>query len=404
MKIPKLLKSLPRSIVYGMLLLLIVNLVGMLLTVTYYHEPISSYPEILSSRLDTVHYISIAEGGYHKEADYLFAFFPLFPIQISVLQGLTGIDFSVAALVIANLNFLGMCFVLDKFLKKICASIGISPNPEKLMLLSLSMPFVMFTWIPYTEGLFIMLSLAYLYWLLFKQQDKSIFLVLPMLAALVALSRSVAIAIPLTTMCYLLVMLWSRSFGEFKAKLREHRLLVISGVGSIFSFSVALLGFFAYGYKITGDFLISRHVQDYWGRGSTLNVLHPIYERLAIIFSPDKLSTVCTDLVCSKSFFVELIAIIIVICCLIYTYRVSMSALALKICYLFSLIVIVLPLTSDSLISFNRYQIAAPLMLISLPVMLFQSKYAQYASIVFICLLLFNLALFGLHFSGFWVG
>ena len=57
---------------------------------------------ILWANFDGGHYISIAETGYHT---YQQAFFPLYPLVISLLSKLTGYSFVNSGLIISHIAF-----------------------------------------------------------------------------------------------------------------------------------------------------------------------------------------------------------------------------------------------------------------------------------------------------------
>ena len=64
------------------------------------------------ANFDGIHYIHIARYGYNQ---YEQAFFPLYPLLISILQPLSGGRYFWTGFLISNVTFLLGLFVLERF-------------------------------------------------------------------------------------------------------------------------------------------------------------------------------------------------------------------------------------------------------------------------------------------------
>ena len=120
-------------------------------------------PHWLSSlaNFDGLHYIFIARDGY---AQYVQAFFPLYPLLIKFLTPLFFNNQLLTGLIISNVSFFLGLILFYKYLKLI-SSDSIRFNPILSILFLLVFPTSFFFGAIYTEGLFFLLVVATLYFL-----------------------------------------------------------------------------------------------------------------------------------------------------------------------------------------------------------------------------------------------
>jgi hypothetical protein len=104
-------------------------------------------------RWDGIHYQTIAEQGYN--ADYLSAFFPLYPLLARALSWLTGLDVLPALIIVSNLAFLFSLVLLYRLV-----STWVHPRLARITLLSLVLfPTAFFFYALYPQSLLLMWSL-----------------------------------------------------------------------------------------------------------------------------------------------------------------------------------------------------------------------------------------------------
>ena len=96
---------------------------------------------------DTHSYIKIAQFGYIE--NYLYAFFPLYPLLIRVLHVIIP-SYAVSGMIISNLSSLAAVFVLCSLVKK-------EKTKNIIILLFIFSPILCYTTICYTEGLYLLL-------------------------------------------------------------------------------------------------------------------------------------------------------------------------------------------------------------------------------------------------------
>ena len=107
---------------------------------------------------DSGHYHNIATTGYEYSNDgeqHNVAFFPLFPLMVRGLMNL-GLRFEIAGMLVNNLSFLIACYCLYFWVKK---NHGTKAAIWTVAVLTW-IPASMFTGVIYTEGLYLLLSIA----------------------------------------------------------------------------------------------------------------------------------------------------------------------------------------------------------------------------------------------------
>lgn len=336
---------------------------------------VATFTQKISQTWDTKHFTAIPEGGYANEdlrlnhknecgedkkcglgPNYLYAFFPLFPIQIklfSTVFGLVG-----GLFVVALINY----FWFSNKLTQILQLLSDKKDLFSILLIALLMPFSVFFALPYTESLYLAIFLSII--IILKRQKVSfqnsglIFI----LSFLLGLSRSVAVILPLTLGLYLLFRLFQLRFNivNFWLKYKTiilHFIAVSGGVG------LAFLSFFYYGYTQTGNFWVSRDVQDLWNRGSTLNIFEPYFRGLMDIFIGKHFGV--------GVIFTTLFIILSIWVWQNYKHKV-LSDITYFILYFYSIFAVILPLTSNSTASINRYILATPIYFIFTPILLYK--------------------------------
>jgi len=126
----------------------------------------SKLPFFISSlaNFDGIHYIKIAQSGYHQFEQ---AFFPFYPLTIKFISSLFHLDYILSGLIISNISFLIGLFIFNEYLK-----ITLKTRDSKLktkkpilwtLVLLLAFPTSFYFGSVYTGGLFFLLFSAVLY-------------------------------------------------------------------------------------------------------------------------------------------------------------------------------------------------------------------------------------------------
>lgn len=144
------------------------------------------------NRSDAPHYLGIAQYWYRTVGDPRFhiVFFPLFPIAVAALAGVAGSYFA-AGMAVSNLCLLGVCVLLYKL--AVMEGLGDKAAFRAVVFL-LVFPASFFLSAPFSESLFLLLSLLVFY---YGRQGK--FLLAAFFGFLAATTRSlgVLLAVPL---------------------------------------------------------------------------------------------------------------------------------------------------------------------------------------------------------------
>ena len=140
-------------------------------------------------RSDAIWYLRIAADGYRPD-DGSAAFFPLFPMLVRAVGWLTGGHLLLAGYLVANLALLGALIVLHRL-----TALELSePAARRAVLYVCVLPTSFFLFAPYTESLFLLLSLGAL--LAARRRRWAVAGLLGLLAALTR-SPGVLLALPL---------------------------------------------------------------------------------------------------------------------------------------------------------------------------------------------------------------
>lgn len=142
---------------------------------------------------DGGHYLQIAKNGYSEK--FQFAFFPLYPLAVNMVNNITG-NYPAAAVLVSTLStFLGL-----HLLYKLTAVIFEKKIAEKAILALLFFPTSLFFIMAYSEGLFFLLAVAAFY---FLQKNKlfwaTVFALLASATRLVGLAVAAGILLEIWT-------------------------------------------------------------------------------------------------------------------------------------------------------------------------------------------------------------
>ncbi len=142
-------------------------------------------------RADALWYERIASSGYRSD-DGSAAFFPLFPMAIALLSAVTGLGAAAAALVVAQLSFLGALVVLYA----LTARETDRETARRAAVYLAVFPTAFFCLVPYTEAPFLLLVLL-VFW--YARGDNWELAVVPAFA--VGLTRSVGVVLVAALAC-----------------------------------------------------------------------------------------------------------------------------------------------------------------------------------------------------------
>lgn len=210
---------------------------------------------------DGVHYLRLVEHGYVDVGTQ--AFFPLYPILVSTLSNLTGLNAYLSAVLLSLTALSLSLIVLWQLYPK---------QKTRLTIFLLLFPTSFFLLSVYTESLFLLLSLCFF---LFLKSDRFFFAALT--AALASATRLVGVFLGL-------VLVW-RLFKRYQ------------GARPLYIFVLAILsfsGFFFYSYFLWsnfGDPLMFLHVQEMFGAnrsgGELILLPQVLYRYLKMILTVD---------------------------------------------------------------------------------------------------------------------
>lgn len=210
---------------------------------------------------DGVHYLRLIEKGYVDVGTQ--AFFPLYPILVSTLSKLTGLNAYLSAVLLSLAALSLSLIVLWQLYPK---------QKARLTIFLLLFPTSFFLLSVYTESLFLLLSLCFF---LFLKSDRFFFAALT--AALASATRLVGVFLGL-------VLVW-RLFRRYQGA-RPLYVFVLA--------TLSLSGFFFYSYFLWsnfGDPLMFLHVQEMFGAnrsgGELILLPQVLYRYLKMILTVD---------------------------------------------------------------------------------------------------------------------
>lgn len=306
---------------------------------------------------DGGHYLGIAEFGYREK--YQYAFFPLYPLLIKAVSSLTQNYLASSLLISIISSFLAIHLLFDlirlDFDKKIA---------EKVVLILLMFPTSFYFLTAYSEGLFLLLSLATFLFL-----RKGNLLLATLLAALASATRVFGVALVLT----LMIEVWTKQ-GINKSN--WYILLAPAGL-VIYSW---------YLFNQTGDPFYFTVAQSHWQRILTPPLVS-FWETLKSLVTPSFITQ-------NFNAFLDLIFAIFGLGMVLRAFRFLPPSYSV-----YGLISILLPLFTPSLSSMPRFLL--PIFPIFILIAAVKKQYVFFAYQIISLMLLSAFAI--LFINGYWV-
>ncbi len=269
---------------------------------------------------DGGHYLAIAEHGYKSAED--FAFFPIYPYLISLLEKLLG-NYLLAGLLISNVLFFIFIFIFYSIVAKYYSDAIAKSATVSLLFF----PTAFFATAFYSESLFMLLSVATFYYLWGKR-----YLLASIAVNLASITRTFGILLGIS-------MIYSyMANNNFSLKRVDKKLIAVLSGFFTFALYLLLLKFHQ------GDPLRFMNVQSLWQRSFT----DPISTVASYIVSIIRLENrpIIDYLDLGLTLFFTLV--------LITGRRKIPSSL-----WIFSFLVILLPAATGTLTSMPRYMLSA---------------------------------------------
>ena len=198
-----------------------------------------------TERQDAVWYLRLAADGWSTE-DASAAFFPLYPLTVRAVSWVLPGDDLLAALLVSNLAFLGALLALFA----LTAEAFGARVARRAIVVAAIFPTSFFFLAPYTESLFLLLSL-----LAFRESRHDRWGRVAVFGALAALTRSVGI---LLVPALLVEAIWAGRAGEHRALSAR-----LAGAAAI---ALGPLCWFAWWGLVHGNWLAPLDAQQHWGR------------------------------------------------------------------------------------------------------------------------------------------
>lgn len=357
---------------------------------------IISFLQYSNTIWDSQHFLRIASSWYSPvdhigNTDYLFAFFPGYP----ALVGFFGFFISpqISQYIFSFFLVLVLAFTMHTFFRNYF-------NQQKSFqytTISLLLPFSIFFFVPYSEALFSILLITFLILLQSSYQNKTLLLMyLFFLGFGMTITRSVGIVFLIVLGGYLLFDFLRKKYTkhndlvEIKQKIIK---VVVAGCGSI----IAMIVFFTHNLILTGEFFISRRIQEYFRDGTPNSLFEPIIRGLQETLSGEQVSR--------SLLFLPIIFVVFWLVwrwCVLYEPRLKWLA---AVGILYSAVLIILNLSANSLMSSNRYILTSPIYLLLLPIYLAENeKFNRYKHIVLFALFALFVFTSAWYFNHRWLG
>lgn len=271
---------------------------------------------------DGGHFLAIAKNGYITLEDY--AFFPLFPLVVKISSFLFFGNLTLAGLVVSHLCAVAFLYIFYNLVKK---HTGRSVATATILTFIL-FPTSFFTVALYSESLFL-LFVAFSFYFLSKKNYlyASIFTILASLTRLVGIALVIAIIYSYLESKKFKIKNLGKSFWQ----------VLISPLGFIF--------YLFYLYLTTGDFLYFLKAQQFFWQRSIINPIATIsaYVGEIVTLHPRPLFHYF-DLLITVLFFLVLV---------LGRRKIPSSW------WLFSVLVILIPASTTSLVSMSRFALAS---------------------------------------------
>ncbi len=349
------------------------------------------------ANFDGVHYITIAEKGYHAAAN-IQAFFPLYPIIISFLNALTITNMSVVlGLLISNISFLFLLYVWCFFIKDTISS----TIAWRSLILLLIFPTSFYFGSMYTESVFFLFVIAS-----FFSAHKKKWWLAGLFATLASATRIVGIFLVPALLFELLEQ--NNVFSSFQFRLiptlqwKKVGTLIYKtllqqwkNVSWIIVGSLGLVGYMIFLYKEFNDPLYFFHVQSEFGSGRQESIIlfpQVVYRYIKIFLTVRPIDWKFYAYI--QEFVMTLGTLTILILSFRKKYKIQTSWL------IFSLLCFFLPTLTGNFSSMPRYiLICFPLFLTIAHMTKKQWKYILFF-LISLVLLILNTMLF---IQGYWV-
>jgi hypothetical protein len=197
-------------------------------------------------RFDALWFLRIATHGY-RDGDGSAAFSPLYPISTRAVSFLVGHHPLAASLIVSNLSFLGALLVLYALTARELDE----STARRAVLYTAVFPTALFFFAPYSESLFLLLSVLALWWARGRRWELA-----GVAGALAALTRNVGILLVLP----LGVEAVHHAMASRPRRFPWRGLAAAAGPG------LGALGYAAYWHHVSGDWLAPIHQQTQWER------------------------------------------------------------------------------------------------------------------------------------------
>lgn len=234
------------------------------------HVAVSSFPALsVWARWDAVHYLNIASQGYYGTE---MAFFPLYPVLVAILGGLTG-NHLLAGLFISNLAlFFGLLF----FYKLVEHQYNRHVAQRAIFYVSI-FPTAIFFSAVYTESLFFALTVASFYYI--RERRWVLAGIVGFFAALTRV-EGVLLTVPFAIEWFVAVR--QASLPDLVRWPQERLIRPAVGLALI---PLGLATYMAYLWVLRGDPLYFSHVQVHWGRHFAMPWVSVTRSVYAVIFT-----------------------------------------------------------------------------------------------------------------------
>jgi hypothetical protein len=216
-------------------------------------KPVAGWSNAITAweRADALWYLRIASSGYRGD-DGSAAFFPLFPMATRVLGVLTGGHWLLGAYLVANLSLLAGMVLLYRLTELEHSS----ARARRAVVLICIFPTSFFLFAPYTESLFLALSVGAFY---FSRRGR--WLLVAVLGILAALTRSPGLLLaPVLSVEALL---------QFRAGVpgRQRITGLLRGLAAAAVVPLGTVGYFVYWGRYGGDWRRPTNLQkESWGK------------------------------------------------------------------------------------------------------------------------------------------
>jgi len=305
-------------------------------------------------RYDTHHYLNIAQFGYKNKTDA--AFLPIYPLAIRAIERVTHISYLLAGFLVSWVALCGVIILVYKWLKLELDKRKIKLSPWTVLGIIAIFPTSFYFVLPYTESLFMLFNIGAIY---AYRKDK--YLTATILAALASATRYQGLVLGIF---FLADYLFTKKDRNWK------KLIPILGVACGF---IIYMIFLKLHYGSPFEFITA---EKSWNRLSGNYV-----KNLILTFRP---------------IYVWYLAVLIT--ALISTWKYLGKAY-----FFYCLIFILLPFSSGSFASFNRYMLILLPMLLALTIY-GKNKFSHQAQLLYISSSVFLLAWSVLLFAnGYWV-